>query len=638
MAALVLALTLFSRPAQAIEIKEALWGFDGQIVMQRFNVFSVLVDNPAANVFDGTIELRKVVAGKQVDAAIVEPIYLAPYSSRWVQFYPYIKSDWDNWEVSWGKRAVDKYKPLSVRSGKPAAILLDDPDALAQSAGAIKRLPDNLFPAFVTATDCLAAVVVDHAPRWDPARQKAFMEWLRRGGRLYLLNTPEGKYPEFAGEMQAMNATTSKHRVGSGFVYRVERTRRMLDPPFVEKVIEAGMEPGSESAADVAASEPPQPADPPGGTSGTLADYGFANFKWDTELMLLTNLKKMSSPLHNWPVIHLLALIYLGLVYPGCLMLGRRHGGDYRVTFGFLIGTVVVFSLAFLYVGRRGYNEATVIHSLAIARQQEGGTLDVTQWSNAFAVQGGDYLFSHEGSGRIYSTCQDQEIVRGEIRNGPEAHLLADVPPYSSRAFSHRGVVSAPPIEVAVESWETIQDQHPPEITPRMAARKTIVFRFDRALSKLSLRKVRNFPAEHLHLHVLFGRKLYRLKETADLLELGAELGPLTSLLKTDEFNEYASLNGGQSLNGRRLQQRYDPAWHEPTQTDVFEALFFPLLARSLDLADQLEVDRFVLPPDRARLLIYAPLPPALRTKDARFGEQTGYVLYSIDLFEPEPR
>src|SRR5260370_524208 len=195
-AALVIVVSLLSHAAQGIEIKESVWGFDGQIVMQRFNVFSVLVDNPAANVFDGTIELRKVVAGKQVDATIVEPLYLAPYSSRWVQFYPYIKSDWDSWEVSWGKRAADKFTPPSVRSGKPAAILLEDPDAIAQSAGAIKRLPDNLFPAYVTATDCLAAVVVDHVPRWDPARQKAFMEWVRRGGRVYLLNNQDGKYPE----------------------------------------------------------------------------------------------------------------------------------------------------------------------------------------------------------------------------------------------------------------------------------------------------------------------------------------------------------------------------------------------------------------------------------------------------------
>src|SRR6516165_7762828 len=248
--ALISVVTLLGVPAQAVEIKETVWGFDGQIVMQRFNLLSVLVDNPTANAFDGTIELRKVVAGKQVDARIVEPLYLAPWSSRWVQFCPYIKSDWDNWEVSWGKRSVDKFTPPSARSGKPAAILLEDPDALAQSAGAIKRLSDSLFPPHLTATDCLAAVVIDHAPRWDTARQKTFMEWLRRGGRVYLLNTLDGKSPEFTGEMQPLNAQAPKQRVASGYVYRVERTRRMLDPPFVERIIEAGVEPGAESASE----------------------------------------------------------------------------------------------------------------------------------------------------------------------------------------------------------------------------------------------------------------------------------------------------------------------------------------------------------------------------------------------------
>jgi len=108
--------------------------------------------------------------------------------------------------------------------------------------------------------------------------------------------------------------------------------------------------------------------------------------------------------------------------------------------------------------------------------------------------------------------------------------------------------------------------------------------------------------------------------------------------VKTDQFNEYASLYNRQPLYGRQLQRRYDPTWHEPTQTDEFEALFFPLLARSLDLTDQLEVDQFALPPDRARLLVYAPLPAALMTKDARFTTQIGYVLYSVDVFEPESR
>jgi hypothetical protein len=77
---------------------------------------------------------------------------------------------------------------------------------------------------------------------------------------------------------------------------------------------------------------------------------------------------------------------------------------------------------------------------------------------------------------------------------------------------------------------------------------------------------------------------------------------------------------------------------HEPTETDIFQALFFPLLARSLEIVDQLEVEQFSLPGDRVRLLIYSPLTSIFFVKDPRFVNQRGYVLYSVDVFEPESR
>jgi hypothetical protein len=43
-----------------------------------------------------------------------------------------------------------------------------------------------------------------------------------------------------------------------------------------------------------------------------------------------------------------------------------------------------------------------------------------------------------------------------------------------------------------------------------------------------------------------------------------------------------------------------------------------------------------VLPPDRARVFVYAPLPESFRIQDDRLGKQEGYVLYCVDLFAPE--
>lgn len=619
-------------PAQAIDVRQTAWGFDGQIVPQRFNLFSVLVDNTAANPFEGQIELRKIVSGKQVDAVLVESVYLAPYSSRWVQFYPYIKSDGDAWEVSWGSGGASRFTPPALRAGKPAAVLLDDPDAIPQATGSIRRLPDNLFPAHSTATDCLAAVVLDHVPRWDPARQKSFMEWLKRGGRVYLLPNSDGKFPEFIGELIPLNAGNAKLRIGSGIVHRLERNREALDTSFVEQIIVAGIEPGT-AAADLAlAANSEKSSDPPREIANPFNEDGFVNFKWEVEGTLLSNLKKMSSPDHRWLLIHFLAWIYLGMVFPGSFAIGRRYGGDFRVTFGFLLGTVLVFSLAFLYVGRRGYNEATVVHSVAIARQPAPGLFDVTEWSNAFVVDAGDYAFTHDGSGRIYSSCQEYEMVRGKIRNGPDAHFLADMPPYSSRTFSHRSLVQGTPIEVEVEDWVTMHAQIPQAISAR-ATTKTAAFQADRALAKLTLRKGIHFPKEYLELYALFGRRLYRLAETAERIELSSEAGSLASVLKTDQYHEFGSLLDPQSA---WQPVRYPP--REPTSNDVYRVLFYPLVARSLDLADRLDVEQFVLPFDRVRLLIYAPLPAGLMVKDVRFVTQDGYVLYSLDVFEPEIR
>ncbi len=655
-AAAILWIVLAPGAAQAVDIKQTAWGFDGQIVAQRFNLFSVLVDNPSANSFEGTIRLKKLVAGKQVDALVVETVYLAPFSSRWVQFYPYIKSDWDNWEISWAPAATSgstassergsmgSFIPPTARFGVPAAVLLEDPDVLAQGGGTIKRLHDNLFPAHSTATDCLAAVVLDHVPRWDTARQHSFLEWLNRGGRVYLLQTQDGKPLEFTGELQVLNAAGDERRIGSGTVYRIDRKRRQLDALFVEKVIAGKWKPPGGETLEPTIIETPVSTNPDQTNQNPAVGYQRTYYKWEVEPTILAQLKRISNPEHSWALFFLLGLVYLGMLCPGCYAIGQKYGGDYRKTFGFLLGTVGVFSVIFLYIGRRGYNEVTVVHSLAVANQQPGGNLDVTQWSNAFVVGGGDYTLAHAGTGRIYSTCQDQEPVRGEIRNGPDAHLLADIPPFSSRPFSHRALVPGRPLDVTVEDWTTRMEQAPVTVTTRDLQRA--VLRPQRALSSLKLRKGKEFPTAAKEvmrdafdkelqslpcLYVLYGRNLHRLKETKEHLVLDSLVGPLASVLQTDKYSEFGVVSdpwGSSAQFG--WQRRRDRKGQE-----LFEGMFYVLLARSLELADQKEVEEFSLPSDRARLLVFSPLPDKLKVTDQRFGRQDGYVLYCLDVFEP---
>jgi hypothetical protein len=219
--------------------------------------------------------------------------------------------------------------------------------------------------------------------------------------------------------------------------------------------------------------------------------------------------------------------------------------------------------------------------------------------------------------------------VSGEIRNGAEAHFTADMPPYSSRPFSHRGLVSAPPIEVTPIEWGTEFDQTP--LTSAFQDTKKIVLAEPaRSLVKLKLKKGRSFPAQAAGLYALCGRRLYRLKDHGDSLQLDTDLGTLAAVLKTDLYSEF-----GARFDPTAQVKRRGQMWHDPTQDEVFLDLFYPLLARSLDLVDQNEVDEFVFPGDRLRLLIYAPMPESLNVTNPVFNRQLGYVLYSLDLFEP---
>jgi hypothetical protein len=603
-----------------LDVQQTLWGFDGQVVSDRFNLLSVLVSNPSPQPFDGRLVLKKTVGTLRVDAPYVQTVYIAPHSSRWVQFHPFTKYGWEDWSLSWGSGSAEQVTLPQPRHGPQACVLLDDQDPLSSGGGAIKRFPENLFPASLTATDCLRSVVLDHVPRWEEARQRAFLDWVNNGGTLHLVKDSRGEFPRFAGILESLNLAQARGQVGMGRVYRHDRDRRQLDPTFVETVIVAERDPNDEFASLAGG---PLARERRTRDGGIAQDQFFSSHFWDGDSTLLTALKKMSRPEHNWVLIHLLSLTYIALVYPGCYLIGRRRGGDYRVVFGTLIGTVAAFSLIFLVVGRRGYGERTVINSVALARTLLDGRYDVTQWSNAFVVDGGDYTFAHEGTGRLYSSCQDEEAVRGEIVQGAEARFTADMPPYSSRAFGHRLLASGPAITARVVHWASsiAIEQVPATLRDATSAPST---RRGRILNKLVLAKGEDFPKEYEQVHCLFDRRVYRLADKGDRFELSAEAGTLPAFLKLDQQNQF--------------QQFYND-WSEleGTPRQLYQSLHLPLVARACDLVSHRDLHEFALPEGCLRLLVYAPMPAEFFAKDARFDAQRGMVLYCLDLFPGPP-
>ena len=164
----------------------------------------------------------------------------------------------------------------------------------------------------------------------------------------------------------------------------------------------------------------------------------------DLSAGLLTFLKSLTRPRHNWVLIYSLAIAYVITVIPGVYVLGRNRY-DYRIVYGVLIGLIVLFSFGFAWFGRRGHNEANAVNTIAVARPLPGGAWDVSSWTNVFVINGADYELVHGGSGRLYSTAQTFEAVNGVIRNGAHGRFDVDIPPYSSQAFVGRMKIANDP-------------------------------------------------------------------------------------------------------------------------------------------------------------------------------------------------
>ncbi len=100
---LLIAVTARADDQPAVTIESIEWGFDGKARERTFTPLSILVQNNTALEFEGTHTLTKLVqATKPIDASIVREVYVGPFSRRWVQFVPYVVSDWEQWRLTWG--------------------------------------------------------------------------------------------------------------------------------------------------------------------------------------------------------------------------------------------------------------------------------------------------------------------------------------------------------------------------------------------------------------------------------------------------------------------------------------------------------------------------------------------------------
>lgn len=416
-------LFLTALPASALDVQQTKWGFDGEVVPGRFNVFSVLVINMDSAPFDGKIAFNKNRGMEARVGAVNElPCYLSPHSARWLQFYVFVENQYDHWRLSWGKSPKESQDFDPPKWSDPAQVILVDSDAPLSVGGAFKLFPDELFPSTVAATGGLDSLLLDHAPRWEPAKRKAFLGWLQMGGKVHLLLNAEGHYPVFRDELSLLNSPEPQLPVGAGMVVRHACTIREL------------------RAADV----------PPPARLGFNAATAAPEQTTDSLLLLLS---RMSQRQYNWSGIYLLSLLYLALVGPGIFYYARKWT-DYRWRIALLLATVAAFSVIFNWVGRRGQGEASVIHSLSYARAIGGEDYDVMQWGNVFAVHGAYYSITHDAPHNLYATGRDYEPVNGVIFNGKEGRFVADIPMFSRRTYLHAAEMKGADIPAKIIRWD----------------------------------------------------------------------------------------------------------------------------------------------------------------------------------------
>lgn len=590
--------------ASAFEIEDMRWGFNGKVALNRFNLLSVLVSNPTPRQFEGELVLRKTLGGAGfVDAKIVEPVTLAPFGSKWVQFYPYISNGWGNsvgsetWKLYYGRgESVEIPTP---RVAKYQRVVLDDSTGLAARGGVLKQMPDNLFPAFVSATDALQVVALDREPRsWIPAQKEAFLEWLYLGGTVVLMNGPTGKPPEFSGPLAVLNSPVDDRRYGAGRIFKTTYQRAQFNAEEARQLLVDL--PKNYLQLNEKPEDPIDYVDPSLQTqvnTGNVYGEGADPF---VSSSFLGQLKEMTKPEHNWILLHFMFWVYIAMVFPGCYIIGKRWS-DFRIVYAGLLGTVTLFSILFSIVGQRGYGESTAVHTVAIAKALPDGGLDVASWNNVFVTGGAEYAIKHNGKGTLYSTCNESEQVNGVINNGNDGGFLVDIPPFSNREFAMRARIPSGSPTIKIDNFKLEGGR----------------------LAELELSVDGVKPEATQFVNALYMDRFYGLHWTGNKLKLSTDVGDAPSMLKLQSMQNWSNV-------GRGFGYGYDQNVHTPQER--YNLMFSPLLSRSLNVMRESEARQVRLPSDVVRIYLYTKMPPELSVQNERLSSQSGHVLFSIDV------
>lgn len=608
---LLFMLLMLPSTVYAIDVEETIWGFNNQPVRGKFVPLSLRLSNNTPEVFDEAVQLnRQQFNGTKVGAPLYKKVYLPPYSSQWVQFYPYIVDGQDeDWSLNWGPGFV-QYRSVKRTGGTvtttgPLRIIIAGSDGLLQGGDSFKKYPEDLFPPFVTATDSLDEVILGHVPRWDVARRVSFMDWLEQGGILHLLPDPSGESLKFTSNLAPLNAPFDHFRVGAGLVIRHNSKLNQLKATTLDERIQAVRDSEAKSLG-IYASAPLANESQSSGENYDPYQYG------DINSGFLYQLSELTRPTHNWAVIYIMTLFYILLIFPGCyLFQHRKNMMRYRNSLLFLLCTVSLFSIIFWTIGKRGYGEKTTINSVLLAKPLPDNQLDLTCWMNCFVTEGDDYQFTEDGEGAIFSTAQVIERVRGGIFNGNDGRFVSDIPPFSSRRMIYRIKAPYTSPRFSVQDYEIDMENG------------------NVILKQLTLKSETPLPPGLNHRQLLLGKYVYDLIPSSGENPSELSLGKSRELLSA--WNRHLDSD---LLYASRLRTANSDADIE----QVYDGLRTHLILKDLGLLSSEKLQQYQGNSSRLQLFLYGEIPETLKVKTNVQGTQQGRILFAYNLALPEKK
>ncbi len=581
-------------PAEAgIQVLDAKWGFDGFSRYKTFVPLRIVMKNsgPAKTL---RIQLTRADALNDQGEVLEQEVTISEETTRVIVLSPFVSDPGETWTLRWGP-SEEESLPIKGQSADDGIVFISTKSDLIHRSGSLPVIDEDEFPTSVTALDALRVVFLDQEPRWPGARRKAFQEWLLKGGKVVVLNLPDGTTPKFANGFEYLNVTRQITPYGVGTIQRLPLSPQQVTKTVIEKHILGRQLTGGDTAAKLKTYEATRGN---GYWQPVLNADGTPILSYSRDAVL-TELKELAGTRQRWGLIYLTVFAYVGWQW----RIGWRWGIMEKQPgrfYGWLVGLSLGFSLLFFVFGRAGAAGQDRVRSTMIARRITSGLYDVEGWSVlATGLSGGEHAFSVPGSGQLYGGTESYGSNPLLIRDGK---MTADLSAFSTQKVAFRTRMEMPDIPVSLDS----------------AAQEMFQSKSAKVIIDPS------YKAPVYAAVVVIGKQVYEYTGKSGTLKPTENWGGTMH----DWINPY------NMRNAKRMSWRTSLlAWLFDFRTadEIYMDAFADTVGNAFSVGPTVFADSFVLPEGYARVMLYTDLPRELQLS-GDFPDQGGRMLSVTDV------